>query len=213
VAKLYFYYSSMNAGKSTHLLQSSHNYRERGMQTLILTPGLDDRYGIGQVTSRIGLKAPAVIFDSNEDLYKMVSDAHQKKPLSCVLVDEAQFLNKAQVYQLTDIVDKLGIPVLAYGLRTDFQGELFEGSSHLLAWADELQELKTICHTGKKATMVVRVDANGRAVLSGNQVEIGGNDRYVSVSRSEFKRIFDDTSELEPAQVPLPLSPDDQQDP
>ena len=212
MAKLYFYYSSMNAGKSTHLLQSSHNYRERGMQTLILTPGLDDRYGTGQVTSRIGLKAPAVIFDSNEDLYKMVCDAHQKKPLSCVLVDEAQFLNKAQVYQLTDIVDKLGIPVLAYGLRTDFQGELFEGSSHLLAWADELQELKTICHTGKKATMVVRVDANGRAVLSGNQVEIGGNDRYVSVSRSEFKRIFDDTSELEPAQVPLPLSPDDQQD-
>lgn len=199
----------MNAGKSTHLLQSSHNYRERGMQTLILTPGLDDRYGKGQVTSRIGLKAPAVVFDSDEDLFKLVSHAHQETPLSCILVDEAQFLNRAQVYQLTDMVDKLGIPVLAYGLRTDFQGELFEGSSHLLAWADELQELKTICHTGKKATMVVRVDANGRAVLRGNQVEIGGNDRYVSVSRSEFKRIFEDSSELEPAQVPLPLTPDD----
>ena len=199
----------MNAGKSTHLLQSSHNYRERGMQTLILTPGLDDRYGSGQVTSRIGLKAPAVICDPAEDLYKVASAAHERQALSCVLVDEAQFLNKAQVYQLTDIVDKLDIPVLAYGLRTDFQGELFEGSSHLLAWADELHELKTICHTGKKATMVVRVDANGRAVLRGNQVEIGGNDRYVSVSRSEFKRIFEDSSDLEPAQVPLPLSPDD----
>lgn len=200
----------MNAGKSTHLLQSSYNYRERGMQTLILSPGLDDRYGTGQVTSRIGLKAPAIMFDSDEDLYSLVSVAHQKDSLSCILVDEAQFLNKAQVYQLTDIVDKLGIPVLAYGLRTDFQGELFEGSSHLLAWADELQELKTICHTGKKATMVVRVDANGRAVLRGNQVEIGGNDRYVSVSRSEFKRIFEDSSDLEPAQVPLLLAPDDQ---
>jgi len=210
VAKLYFYYSSMNAGKSTHLLQSSHNYRERGMQTLILTPRLDDRYGAGQVTSRIGLQAPAVIFDSKEDLFALVGKAHGEQALSCILVDEAQFLNKAQVYQLTDIVDKLGIPVLAYGLRTDFQGELFEGSGHLLAWADELQELKTICHTGKKATMVVRVDENGRAVLRGNQVEIGGNDRYVSVSRAEFKRIFEDSSDLEPAQVPLPLSPDDQ---
>lgn len=207
MAKLYFYYSAMNAGKSTHLLQSSYNYRERGMETLIFTPRLDNRYKVGQVASRIGLQAPATIFDSNEDLFQLARRANRKRALSCVLVDEAQFLSKAQVYQLGEVVDQLNVPVLAYGLRTDFRGELFEGSQYLLAWADELKELKTICHTGSKATMVVRVDENGRAVTAGAQVEIGGNERYISVSRKEFKRIFTDAGgDREPAQVPLPLS-------
>ena len=208
VAKLYFYYSAMNAGKSTHLLQSSYNYRERGMETLIFTAMLDDRYGAGKVSSRIGLTADAVNFDHDDDLYLRARLEADQRALACVLVDEAQFLSRAQVHQLTEIVDQLHIPVLAYGLRTDFRGELFEGSQWLLAWADDIEELKTICHTGKKATMVVRVDENGRAVRRGAQVEIGGNDRYVSVSRAEFKRIFDDTGKVEPAQVPLPLDPD-----
>ncbi len=208
MAKLYFYYSAMNAGKSTHLLQSSYNYRERGMETLIFTPRLDHRDGIGTVASRIGLQADATVFDPTDDLYRLAKADHEQRELACVLVDEAQFLSKQQVHQLSDIVDKLNVPVLAYGLRTDFRGELFEGSQYLLAWADELRELKTICHTGKKATMVVRVDENGRALTQGNQVEIGGNERYVSVSRSEFKRIFNNDSDLEPAQVPLPLKPE-----
>lgn len=209
MAKLYFYYSAMNAGKSTHLLQSSYNYRERGMETLIFTPKLDDRYGRGKITSRIGIEAPAIIFDGKDNLLRLAQQELQQRELACVLVDEAQFLSRDQVYQLTEIVDLINIPVLTYGLRTDFQGELFEGSTHLLAWADELRELKTICHTGKKATMVVRVDEHGRALTQGAQVEIGGNDRYVSVSRSEFKRIFHGDSEMEPAQVPLPLKPND----
>ena len=207
MAKLYFYYSAMNAGKSTHLLQSSHNYRERGMETLIFTPALDDRAGRGRVASRIGLSAPAIPFEPEEDLLSLAQAVMAERALACVLVDEAQFLTKAQVHQLSDIVDVLGIPVLAYGLRTDFRGELFEGSQYLLAWADELCELKTICHTGRKATMVVRVDDEGRAVTAGSQVEIGGNERYVSVSRAEFKRVFQDTGDREPAQVPLPLKP------
>ncbi len=207
MAKLYFYYSAMNAGKSTHLLQSSYNYRERGMQTLIFTPKLDDRYGAGKVTSRIGLESPAVIFDNKDNLLRLTEKELEQHDLACVLIDEAQFLSRDQVFQATEIVDQLDIPVLAYGLRTDFQGELFEGSMHLLAWADELRELKTICHTGKKATMVVRVDEQGRALTQGAQVQIGGNDRYVSVSRAEFKRIFHGSSDVEPAQVPLPLKP------
>ena len=150
MAKLYFYYSAMNAGKTTHLLQSSHNYRERGMQTLILSSSLDNRFGQGVVKSRIGIESPSIIFNQQEDIFALVQ---KQKTVDCILVDEVQFLNKAQVYQLTEIVDKMNIPVLAYGLRTDFQGELFEGSQYLLAWADELRELKTICHTGKKATM------------------------------------------------------------
>lgn len=208
MAKLYFYYSAMNAGKSTHLLQSSYNYRERGMETLIFTPTIDDRAGVGEVASRIGLRADAVNFDEHDDLLAHTRAEAKRRELACVLVDEAQFLSKAQVYQLTDIVDQLNIPVLAYGLRTDFRGELFDGSQYLLAWADEINELKTICHTGKKATMVVRVDEQGRAVTAGNQVEIGGNERYVSVSRSEFKRIFEGRGGREPAQVPLPLKPE-----
>ncbi|MFN3902009.1 thymidine kinase, partial [Rehaibacterium terrae] len=190
MAKLYFYYSAMNAGKTTTLLQSAHNYHERGMRTLILTPRLDDRYGEGVVASRIGLRAPGTIFDRDDDLEAAVrADIAARGPLHCVLVDEAQFLSKRQVWQLTEIVDALGIPVLAYGLRTDFRGELFEGSQYLLAWADSISEIKTICHSGRKATMVVRVDEQGRAVTSGPQVEIGGNERYVSVSRAEFKKI------------------------
>jgi thymidine kinase len=190
MAKLYFYYSAMNAGKTTTLLQSAYNYRERGMRTLILTPKLDDRSGEGVVASRIGLVATGRIFDRDDDLRAIVDAAMESGgQVHCVLVDEAQFLTKAQVWQITEIVDAVNVPVLAYGLRTDFMGELFEGSQYLLAWADSISEIKTICHTGKKATMVVRVDDRGRAMTHGPQVVIGGNERYVSVSRSEFKKI------------------------
>jgi thymidine kinase len=202
MAKLYFYYSAMNAGKTTMLLQSAHNYHERGMRTLIVTPRLDDRYGVGVVQSRIGLKSQATVFSSSDDLRALVqNDIAQHGTLHCVLVDEAQFLKKAQVWQLTDVVDQLDVPVLAYGLRTDFRGELFEGSQYLLAWCDSMIELKTICHTGRKAIMVVRVDDQGHALTEGAQVQIGGNERYVSVSRAEFKRIFFDAGQIEPQQV------------
>lgn len=187
MAKVYFYYSAMNAGKSTLLLQSSYNYRERGMQTLIFTPALDTRAGSGRVKSRIGLEAEAVAFDASDNLLDRVTAAHGRERLSCVLVDEAQFLSEAQVRQLTDVADDLNIPVLCYGLRTDFQGQLFEGSRCLLGWADDLSEIKTICHCGRKATMVLRLDASGQPVREGAQVEIGGNDRYVSVCRRHFK--------------------------
>lgn len=190
MAKLYFYYSAMNAGKTTVLLQSAHNYRERGMNPLLFTPRLDNRHGVGVVRSRIGLESPAVAFTSGENLYEQVQRRLPEQNVHCVLVDEAQFLTRDQVFQLTEIVDRLNIPVLCFGLRTDFQGELFEGSRYLLAWADQLEELKTICHTGRKATMVVRVDEQGYALREGSQVEIGGNERYVSVSRKEFKAVF-----------------------
>lgn len=190
MAKLYFYYSAMNAGKTTTLLQSAYNYAERGMRTLICKPKLDSREGEGRVASRIGLEASGREFASSDDLLELVrDDIAENGALHCVLVDEAQFLTKAQVWQLSGVVDALGIPVLAYGLRTDFRGELFEGSQYLLAWADTLTEIKTICHTGSKAIMVVRVDEHGSAIVEGPQVEIGGNERYVSVSRREFKRI------------------------
>lgn len=207
MAKLYFYYSAMNAGKTTTLLQSAHNYRERGMRVAILTPRLDDRAGSGVVASRIGLRAEAVAFDRHDDLERWVRDdiaAHGK--LDCVLVDEAQFLTRAQVWQISDVVDALRIPVLCYGLRTDFRGELFEGSQYLLAWADEMSEIKTICHTGKKATMTVRVNEQGLAVQDGPQVEIGGNERYVSVSRAEFKKIARGEGRIESQQQSLPLA-------
>ncbi len=190
MAKFYFYYSAMNAGKTTVLLQSAYNYRERGMTPLLFTPRLDDRYKIGVIKSRIGLEAKAMCFDDEDDLYEYTKRQLQDRAVHAVLVDEAQFLSKQQVYQLGEIVDRLNIPVLAYGLRTDFQGELFEGSRYLLAWADNLKEIKTVCHTGTKATMVVRVDDNGYALKEGAQVEIGGNERYVSVSRKEFKDVF-----------------------
>ncbi len=190
MAKLYFYYSSMNAGKSTSLLQSSYNYRERGMHTLVMAPELDDRYGIGRVASRIGLEADAATFRPGDSLQAVVAAAHAEKPLHCVLIDEAQFLTKEQVFELTEVTDAMDIPVLAYGLRTDFRGEPFEGSKYLLAWADNLKELKAICHCGTKATMVIRMDEAGNAVQEGAQIEIGGNDRYVSLCRKHFKELF-----------------------
>lgn len=185
MAKLYFYYSTMNAGKSTALLQSSHNYRERGMHTLVYTAELDRRGG-GLVHSRIGLTSEARHFDPATVLFQEIDAAHSRQPVSCVLLDEAQFLTRRQVDDLAMVVDRLSIPVLCYGLRTDFRGELFEGSARLLGLADELCELKTICHCGRKATMVIRVDADGRAEQAGNQVEIGGNERYVSLCRRHY---------------------------
>ena len=206
MAKLFFYYSAMNAGKTTTLLQSAYNYRERGMRALILTPRLDDRAGEGVVASRIGLKSKATAYRAGDDLLALVqADIAARGKLDCVLVDEAQFLERAQVWQLSDVVDVLDTPVLAYGLRTDFRGEAFEGSRELLALADELVEIKTICHTGRKATMVVRVDEQGRAVKAGPQVQIGGNERYVSVSRAEFKKIMSGEGHIDLHQPPLPF--------
>ncbi len=188
MAKLHFYYSAMNAGKTTTLLQSSYNYQERGMNTLVLTPSTDNRYGEGVVTSRIGLQAQAVIFKQDTDILSEVrGNCLQDESIKCILVDEAQFLSKEQVYQLCQITDDMNIPVLAYGLRSDFLGEPFEGSMYLLAWADHLIEIKTICHCGSKATMNMRIDENAMPVREGNQVEIGGNDRYVSVCRRHYR--------------------------
>jgi len=185
VAKLYFHYSTMNAGKSTSLLQSSHNYRERGMRTLVYTAEVDQRGG-GRVHSRIGLSSEARQFTPGSDPFAEVAAEHAGQVVRCVLLDEAQFLTRDQVEQLARIVDELSIPVLCYGLRTDFRGELFPGSARLLALADELTELKTICHCGRKATMVVRVGADGVVEHDGEQVEIGGNERYVSLCRRHY---------------------------
>ncbi|MFA9487640.1 MULTISPECIES: thymidine kinase [unclassified Mannheimia] len=187
MAKLYFYYSSMNAGKSTTLLQSSHNYQERGMNTLVYTAAIDDRFGVGKVSSRIGISQEAKLFNAETDLFKEIKALNSQETLHCILIDEAQFLTKTQVYQLTDVVDKLKIPVLCYGLRTDFQSELFEGSKYLLAWADELEELKTICDCGRKAHFVVRLNEKGDAIKDGEQIQIGGNDKYLSVCRYHYK--------------------------
>ncbi len=203
MAKLYFYYAAMNAGKSTTLLQADFNYRERGMETMLWTAAFDDRSGNGTIGSRIALSAPARTYEEDVDLYDSVGEELKKRALDCILVDEAQFLSQRHVLQLCEVADQLGIPVLCYGLRTDFRGELFEGSQYLLAWADELQEIKTICHSGSKATMTVRVDERGRAVQAGPQVEIGGNERYVSVSRAEFKRVMRGEGRIEPMQPPL----------
>ncbi|MET0370471.1 MAG: thymidine kinase [Sphingobium sp.] len=186
MAKLYFYYSSMNAGKSTTLLQSSFNYRERGMETMLWTAALDDRYGAGRIASRIGLEADAHLFDPDVDLFAAITAQHGATPLSCVLIDEAQFLGKAQVWQLARVCDQANVPVLCYGLRTDFRGELFSGSACLLGLADTLSEIKTICDCGRKATMNLRVDAQGKAIRAGAQTEIGGNDRYVALCRRHF---------------------------
>lgn len=195
MAKLYFYYSTMNAGKSTSLLQSSHNYRERGMRTLVYTAHVDQRGG-GRVHSRIGLSAEARHFRPHTDLYAEISREHADQALDCVLLDEAQFLTAAQVEELAMVVDRHSIPVLCYGLRTDFRGELFAGSARLLALADELSELKTICHCGRKATMVVRVGGDGTVERDGAQVEIGGNERYLSLCRRHF---FEATGRGQPA--------------
>jgi len=195
LAKLYFYYSAMNAGKTTTLLQSSHNYVEKAMRTLVLKPLMDDREGSKKVRSRIGLDAGAISFDRDDNLYEMVQKKHQSQNLHCILVDEAQFLSRRQVDQLGNVVDELEIPVLCYGLRTDFRGELFEGSRFLLAWADELKEIKTVCHCGKKAIMTVRLNAEGRAQSEGEQIQIGGNESYVSMCRKHFKNSFAESSE------------------
>ena len=185
MAKLYFYYASMNAGKSAHLLQADFNYRERGMRTMLWTAELDSRSG-GQVKSRIGLESEAHKFHPDTDLWATISAAHKVEPLHCVMVDEAQFLTSEQVWQLASLADEGGIPVLCYGLRTDFQGELFPGSAVLLGIADALVELKAVCHCGRKATMNLRVDESGAAVRQGQQTEIGGNDRYVALCRKHF---------------------------
>lgn len=186
MAKLYFYYASMNAGKSTTLLQADFNYRERGMKTMLFTAAIDDRYAAGTITSRLEVSAAATLFDADTDLAALAIKEHGNGPLACVLVDEAQFLTPAQVDQLAHLADSIGIPVLAYGLRTDFQGQLFPGSARLLALADALVEIKSVCMCGRKATMNLRVDAEGRAVAAGAQTEIGGNDRYVALCRRHF---------------------------
>lgn len=187
MAQLYFYYSAMNAGKSTALLQSSYNYQERGMRAVVYTAEIDDRFGTGKVSSRIGLSSPAKLFNQNSSLFEEIRADNAQQRIHCVLVDESQFLTRQQVYELSEVVDRLDIPVLCYGLRTDFRGELFCGSEYLLAWSDKLVELKTICFCGRKASMVLRLDQAGRPFNEGEQVVIGGNERYVSVCRKHYK--------------------------
>ena len=186
MAKLYFNYSSMNAGKSTMLLQANHNYNERGMNAQLYTSELDTRFGNNEITSRIGLKKKSNIFTTKTDIYRDILNKNNEVSVDCLLIDEAQFLTKEQVAQLGMIVDKLDIPVLAFGIRTDFQGNLFEGSKYLLAWADNLKEIKTVCHCGRKATMVLRINDKGQVIEDGMQIEIGGEDKYVSVCRKHF---------------------------
>jgi thymidine kinase len=186
MAKLYFYYASMNAGKSTTLLQAAFNYRERGMETMLWTAAIDDRYAAGQIASRIGLTAQAHRFSPDTDIAVAVLAEHGARPIACVLVDEAQFLSRAQVLQLARLADRHDLPVVCYGLRTDFQGELFPGSAALLGLADSLVELKGVCECGRKATMNLRVDGAGRAVKAGAQTEVGGNDRYIALCRKHF---------------------------
>ncbi len=190
MAQLYFYYSAMNAGKSTSLLQSAHNYQEQGMDVMLFTAAIDDRYGQGVIKSRIGLSAEAIVFDETTDFLVLISEQSNKQKPACLLVDEAQFLSKAQVDQLAEIVDEFDLPVLCYGIRTDFQGVLFSGSSRLLAIADKLFELKTVCSCGRKATMTIRLDENGRAIAAGAQVEIGGNERYESKCRRHHRALM-----------------------
>lgn len=188
MAKLYFHYSTMNAGKSTALLQASHNYREGGMVTYLITAQLDHRAGTARIASRIGIGEPADTFAPDEDLFDKI---RARGPVACVFIDEAQFLSKAQVWQLARVVDDLGVPVMCYGLRVDFQGELFPGSAALLAWADEMREVRTICHCGKKATMVVRKGPDGKPLHDGAQVQIGGNETYVSLCRRHWRAAMD----------------------
>lgn len=203
MAKLYFYYASMNAGKSSTLLQADFNYRERGMETMLWTAALDHRAGIGMIASRIGLTAGAEVFGPGTDLRRAVEEEMKKRRVDCVLIDEAQFLTRAQVVELASICDELNVPVLAYGLRTDFQANLFEGSANLLALADSLVELKAICECGRKATMNLRVDEEGRPVARGAQTEIGGNDRYIALCRRHF---MDRIAEAEGRQLRLSLT-------
>ena len=192
MAKLYFNYSTMNAGKSTLLLQASYNYRERGMQTYLLTAAVDGRAGTGRIASRIGISATADTYAEDTDLFDMLERRKRQGPVSCVFIDEAQFLTREQVWQLARAVDDLGLPVMCYGLRVDFRGELFPGSAALLALADEMREARTICFCGKKATMVVRQDESGRALTEGDQVQIGGNETYVSLCRRHWREATGD---------------------
>ncbi len=187
MAKLYFHYSTMNAGKSTLLLQASHNYRERGMETYLITANLDDRAGLGRIESRIGIGSDADTFAPEDDLFAMIEQRLAQGPVACVFLDEAQFLTKDQVWQLARAVDDLNVPVMCYGLRVDFRGELFPGSAALLALADEMREARTICHCGKKATMVVRLGEDGKVLKDGAQVQIGGNETYVSLCRRHWR--------------------------
>ena len=186
MASLHFTYSTMNAGKSTALLQTNHGYKEQGMNTMIFTSSKDDRYGDSEIVSRIGLGADAQTFTETDNLFEVVKAHHTKQTLNCVLIDEAQFLTKNQVIELGQIVDQLKITVMAYGIRTDFQGELFDGSKYLLAWADRLKELRAVCHCGKKATMIVRVNDSGEILREGEQIDIGGNEKYLSLCRKHF---------------------------
>ena len=202
MAKLYFYYAAMNAGKSTTLLQADYNYRERGMETMLWTARLDDRAGEGTIGSRIAISAPANMYDDGIDLFEAIADELKKRELHCILVDEAQFLSQRHVLQLCEVADRLSIPVLCYGLRTDFQGKLFPGSAALLALADSLVELKAVCECGRKATMNLRVDAEGHAVASGAQTEVGGNDRYIALCRRHF---FERLRESEARQLSLDI--------
>ncbi|VFP87235.1 thymidine kinase [Candidatus Erwinia haradaeae] len=186
MAQLYFYYSAMNAGKSTALLQSSYNYNERGMRTLVYTAKIDNRFHEAKVSSRIGISSSAMLFDVKTKFFQEIEIEKDYKTVHCVLVDESQFLIRRQVKDLSEVVDKLKIPVLCYGLRTDFRGELFSGSQYLLAWSDKLIELKTVCHCGRKAGMVLRIDSIGKPVTAGNQIQIGGNEKYISVCRKHY---------------------------
>lgn len=186
MAKLYFYYSAMNAGKSTTLLQSSFNYEERGMKTMLFTAAIDDRFEKGSIASRLGIKKDAHLFEKGKNLREKVQKELKKRQVNCILIDEAQFLTRDHVFELADVADKMSIPVLCYGLRTDFQANLFEGSQWLLAIADEIHELKTICRCGSKATMNMRIDEHGNAVKIGASIEIGGNDRYIAMCRKHF---------------------------
>ncbi|GKY86880.1 thymidine kinase [Sinisalibacter aestuarii] len=192
MAKLYFHYSTMNAGKSTLLLQASYNYRERGMETYLITAKLDDRAGDGVIGSRIGIETPADTFGADDDMFAKIEARLAEGPVACVFIDEAQFLTPQQVWQLARAVDDLRVPVMAYGLRVDFQGNLFPGSATLLALADEMREARTICHCGKKATMVVRQDEAGNVLLDGDQVQIGGNETYVSLCRKHWREAVGD---------------------
>ena len=192
MAKLYFQYSTMNAGKSTLLLQASHNYHERGMKTYLITAGFDKRSGDGKIGSRIGIASDADTFDAKENMFQKIELRLEKGPCSCVFVDEAQFLSEEQVWQLARVVDDLKVPVMCYGLRVDFQGKLFPGSAALLALADEMREIRTICHCGKKATMVIRQDENGAVIKDGAQIQIGGNETYVSLCRRHWREAIGD---------------------
>lgn len=202
MAKLYFHYSTMNAGKSTVLLQASHNYNERGMQTYLLTAQLDDRAGEGQIASRIGITAQANTYAPGEDLFAKIAERLADAPCSCVFIDEAQFLEEAQVWQLARVVDDLGVPVMCYGLRVDFRGQLFAGSAALLALSDEMREVRTICHCGRKATMVVRQSPDGTVLTDGAQVMVGGNESYVSLCRRHWREATGDTTKHNASQNP-----------